>query len=126
MKKINKMKRLFYIFAIIVVFFIGRDLYRWHETLQRIERISQLKGKTLQEALSYLEVHQDDLAISDVTEYNDGENQRLIVSLNKVSFAGVLVYMFTGPDSWLSKYEISGLLNVSIENERIGTCWPIE
>ena len=119
------MKRLFYILAIVVVFLIGRDLYRWHDTLERIERISQLEGKTLQEARSYLDAHRDDLAISDVTEYNDGENQRLIVNLNKVSFLGVLVYMFTGPDSWLSKYEISGLLHITIENERIGACWSI-
>jgi len=119
------MKRLAVIVAVIALIFIGRDIYCWRFTLQRMDRISQLQGKTIQEARDYLNTNRNILAIADVREYNTDNNRWLTVSLDKVSYMGILVFWLSGPNSWFSMFKISGLLVLPIENERIVGCRPV-
>lgn len=118
------MKRLFAILAVVAVIFLGRDIYRWHYTLQRMGQLCQLAGKTTQEARLFLETNQVSLAIDSIREYNVDNQHRLIVSLNKVSILGVLYFWISGPDGVFSGFEISGLYVLPIESDRIVGCVP--
>ncbi len=110
-------------FMIIVVIVIGiavvYDLVLWKQTRDRIDKISSLAGMPVAEAIAYLEENRKPLRIESVRQYQEADGEWLVVKLKKVSFLGVVL-------SWccndkLASLEISGMLRLAVEDDRITT-----
>jgi len=108
-------------FMIIVVIVIGvavvYDLVLWKQTRDRIDKISTLTGMPVTEAIAYLEENRESLRIESVRQHEEADVKWLVVQLKKVSFLGVVL-------SWccndkLASLEISGMLRLSVEDDRI-------
>ena len=105
------------VMLIVVVY----DLVLWRRTLIHIDRISALKGSSYREALKFLKDNRESLDIAAVREYENGDKKWLVVELRHVSFIGVLVSAIC-PFQSLAELEISGLLEIDIEEGRVSSC----
>lgn len=118
-----QLRRLLKSFTIIGVIVIGiavvYDLVLWKQTRDRINKISSLSGMPVTDAIAYFEENRESLQIESMHKYQEAGDKWLVVKLKKVSFLGVALSW--GCNDNLASLEISGILRLSIEDDRITT-----
>lgn len=115
----GQIKKLMIVVVLVIGIAVVYDLVLWKWTRDRINKISSLAGMRVSEALVYLEENRDPLRIASVHLHQEAEDEWIVVKLDKVSILGIVL-------SWccndkLAFLEISGMLLLSIEDDRITT-----
>jgi hypothetical protein len=106
--------------ALIALAIVAYDVFRWHSTLARIRLIEQVQGMPVSEAKTYLEDNRKKLRIVDITVSSHGGRQRIVVVITGLSIIGGL-YSLLLSDILSGSFEISGLILLSVEDERVSS-----
>lgn len=107
------------LFLILTVLIL--DLWRWRTTVKRIDLIRRLVGEQVDVAKTYLQRESLRLNIVDIREYANEGLPRLVVKLSGISVVGALssvLFSFRR----LGGCEISGLIALYYDGDRIGSC----
>lgn len=110
-------KKALLVLLVLACIILIHDLLSWRPTLSRIEKISTTVGQPVSEALRYLEDNRELLCIESIGMFEAESKEWMVVRLRNVSIIGVMLSWCCG--DWVSGAQISGLVQLTIENGKV-------